>query len=36
MVLIPGVQFVSEAAWHWPPDAGSRLAVTLGKENEKI
>ncbi len=36
MALIPGVQFVSEAAWHWPPDAGSRLAVTLGKENEKI
>jgi hypothetical protein len=36
MALIPGVQFVSEAAWHWPPDAGSRLAVALGKENEKI
>jgi len=36
MALIPGVQFVSEAAWHWPSDAGSRLAVTLGKENEKI
>jgi len=36
MALIPGVQFVSEVAWHWPPDAGSRLAVTLGKENEKI
>ena len=36
MALIPGVQFVSEAAWHWPPHAGSRLAVTLGKENERI
>jgi len=36
MAMIPGVQFVSEVAWHWPPDAGSRLAVTLGKENEKI
>ncbi len=36
MVLIPGVQLVSEVAWHWPPDAGSKLAVTLGKENEPI
>ena len=36
IVLIPGVQLVSEVAWHWPPDAGSRLAVTLGKENEPI
>ena len=35
-VLIPGVQLVSEVAWHWPPDAGSKLAVTLGKENEPI
>jgi len=36
MVLIPSVQLVSEVAWHWPPDAGSKLAVTLGKENEPI
>ena len=36
MALIPGVQLVSEVAWRWPPDAGSRLAVTLGKENEPI
>ncbi len=36
VVLIPTVQLVSEVAWHWPPDAGSRLAVTLGKENEPI
>jgi len=36
MVLIPGVQLVSEVGWHWPPDAGSKLAVTLGKENEPI
>ena len=35
-ILIPGTQVVSEVAWHWPPDAGSRLAVTLGKENEPI
>jgi len=36
IVLIPTVQLVSEIAWHWPPDAGSKLAVTLGKENEPI
>ena len=36
MILIPGVQLVSEVAWHWPPDAGSKLAVSLGKENEPI
>ena len=36
MALIPGVQLVSEVAWRWPPDAGSKLAVTLGKENEPI
>jgi hypothetical protein len=35
-ILIPGTQLVSEVAWHWPPDAGSKLAVTLGKENEPI
>jgi nitrate reductase gamma subunit len=36
MILIPGVQLVSEVAWHWPPDAGGKLAVSLGKENEPI
>lgn len=36
IVLLPAVQLVSEVAWHWPPDAGSKLAVTLGKENEPI
>ena len=36
MALIPSVQLVSEVAWHWPPDAGSKLAVTLGKEDEPI
>jgi len=36
VVLLPSVQIVSEVAWHWPPDAGSRLAATLGKENEPI
>lgn len=36
IVLIPTVQLVSEVVWHWPPDAGSKLAVTLGKEDEPI
>ena len=36
MVLLPSVQLVSEVAWHWPPDAGSKVAVALGKENEPI
>jgi nitrate reductase gamma subunit len=36
VVLIPSVQLVSEMGWHWPPDAGSKLAVTLGKENQPL
>lgn len=36
MILLPFTQLVSELAWHFPPDAGSRVAVTLGKENEPI
>jgi hypothetical protein len=36
MVLLPEVQLVSEVAWHWPEDAGSRVAVTLGKEDMPI
>jgi hypothetical protein len=36
MILMPFTQLVSELAWHFPPDAGSRVAVTLGKENEPI
>jgi nitrate reductase gamma subunit len=35
-VLLPGVQLVAELGWHWPADAGSRLAVTLGKEGARI
>jgi len=35
-VLTPISQVISELAWHWPPDAGSRLAATLGKENEPV
>ena len=36
MILLPEVQLVSEVAWHWPEDAGSRVSVTLGKENVPI
>jgi len=36
MILMPFTQLVSELAWHFPPDAGSRVALTLGKENEPI
>jgi hypothetical protein len=35
-VLLPGVQLVSELGWHWPPNAGSKLAIALGKQGEKI
>ena len=33
---MPSVQLVTEIAWHWPPDAGSKLAATLGKEEEPV
>jgi nitrate reductase gamma subunit len=36
MIFLPFTQFVSELAWHFPLDAGSRVGVTLGKENEPI
>jgi hypothetical protein len=36
MILLPLTQLVSELAWHFPPDAGVRVAATLGKENEPI
>jgi len=35
-VLMPSLQLVSEVGWHFPPDAGSRLATSLGKEGESI
>jgi nitrate reductase gamma subunit len=35
-VLLPLTQLVSEAAWHFPPDAGSKVAAALGKEGEPI
>jgi nitrate reductase gamma subunit len=34
--LTPISQIVSEFVWHWPADAGSKLASTLGKENEPV
>jgi nitrate reductase gamma subunit len=36
MVLLPVTQLVSELTWHFPPDAGSKVAVTLKKESEPI
>jgi nitrate reductase gamma subunit len=35
-VLLPSTQLVSEVAWHWPPDAGRKVGVALGKEGESI
>ena len=35
-VLLPGTQFVSELAWHWPADSGSKVCIALGKENAPI
>lgn len=36
MVLLPATQLISELAWHFPPDAGTKVAVTLGKEREPV
>ena len=36
MILLPLTQLVTQLAWHFPQDAGNRVAVTLGKENEAI
>jgi nitrate reductase gamma subunit len=35
-VLLPLTQVVSELAWHFPPEAGSRVGAALGKEGEPI
>jgi nitrate reductase gamma subunit len=35
-VLLPSVQFVSEAGWKWPIDSGSRVAEALGKEEAPV
>ncbi len=36
MVLLPGTQIVSELAWHFPSESGSRVGEALGKANEPI
>lgn len=36
MVLLPSTQIVAEWGWHFPPDAGRRVGVELGKEKEPI
>jgi nitrate reductase gamma subunit len=36
MVLLPGTQIISELAWHFPPDAGSRVGAAIGKANEPV
>jgi hypothetical protein len=36
MALLPGAQLVSELAWHFPPDAGERVGVQLGRASEPI
>jgi nitrate reductase gamma subunit len=36
MILLPFTQFVSQLAWHFPQDAGERVGLALGKENEPI
>ena len=32
MVLLPAMQLVSELAWHFPPDAGSKVAAALRRK----
>jgi len=36
IILLPGTQVVSEWAWHFPPDGGSRVGAALGKEEEPV
>jgi len=36
MVLLPTTQIISEVAWHFPLDVGSKVGAVLGKENEPI
>ncbi len=35
-VLLPLTQLVSELAWRFPPESGSRVGATLGKEGEPV
>jgi hypothetical protein len=34
--LMPETHLVTEAAWHWPPDAGRKVGIALGKEGEPV
>ncbi len=36
VVILPATQLVSEAGWHFPPDAGEKVGAALGKENQPI
>ncbi len=36
VALFAGTQLVSELGWHLAPDAGQKVALALGKENEPI
>ena len=35
-LLLPFTQVVSEVAWHFTPDAGSKVGKALGKEGQPI
>ena len=35
-VMLPPTHLVSEVGWHFPPDAGEKVAAALGKENQPI
>jgi nitrate reductase gamma subunit len=34
--LLPGVQLIAELGWRWPSDAGSKVAVELGREEARL
>jgi nitrate reductase gamma subunit len=36
IVLQPATQMVSELAWHFPPDSGRKVALALGREEDRI
>jgi nitrate reductase gamma subunit len=36
IVLLPATQLVSELGWHFPPDAGKKVGLDLGKEGQPI
>ena len=36
VVLMPGSQLFSEAAWHFPADSGRKVAIALHKEEEPV